>query len=153
MHLLSLEKEIKSSTLCVVFFLYRQIYSTSCLRHAIPSLLLQKVALSFQCLRPQKKPARRHSVTYSCTNNYKLLTVIYFLTRTLLRKWEGYHLYSYLALFTLLNSIFQINTYLCYFILKQRSPHLSLHLLSNIPLLPGYSLLLGPLSVRAGISN
>lgn len=78
-YLLFLETESKSILYVLLFFfLYRQIYSTSCLRHAIPSLLLQKVALSFQCLRPQKKPARKHSVIYSCIINYKLLTVIYF---------------------------------------------------------------------------
>lgn len=109
LYLLFLETESKS-ILYVLLFFYIGKFTVSCLHHAIPSLLLQKVALSFQCLRPQKEPARRHSVIYSCIINSKLLTVIYFLTRTVLRKCEGHRLCSYLGLFTLLNSIFRVNT-------------------------------------------
>lgn len=140
LHLLILETESKSSTL-YGFFFNANLHHESGLRHVILSCC-KKVASSFQCLWPLKKPARTHSVIYSCTTNIN--SVLFLNTNWIKIMWRT----STVQLTGFIYGIILWFFFVCF-----RSPDLSLHLLSKIPLLSGYSLLQGPLSVRAGITN
>lgn len=131
----------KANLVLYMFFFLMQIY------------IMNRVSVMWFCPAAKKLPRRfnvygpwrnlqEHTVLF--TPALQILTVLFLNTNWIKIMWRT----STVQLTGFIYGIILWFFFVCF-----RSPDLSLHLLSKIPLLSGYSLLQGPLSVRAGITN